>query len=210
VTNWVELIGYLASLLIALSMMMNNIWRLRWINLIGAVVFSIYGIIVKAYPVFAVNAFITVVDIYYIVQMATKSNEFELLSVDVKSSQMLHKFLEFYREDIQKYMPKFDLESLKNPHAIFILRDMVPVGLFIYEKQDNTTIKIQLDYVIPSYRDLKNAHFLYSVKLSQFAEQGFETIVAESNVKDHQNYLKQLGFSQDNENPSLLRKAIGR
>lgn len=208
-TNWPELIGYLASFLIALSMMMNNIWRLRWINLVGAVVFSVYGIIVKAYPVFAVNAFITAVDIYYIVQMAAKTDEFELLPVQVGSSDFLHKFLDFYHEDIQKYMPGFELESLDKPHAIFILRDMIPVGLFIYKTMDNSTIKVQLDYVIPSYRDLKNAHFLYSVKLSQFAEQGFETIVAESNVKAHQNYLKQLGFSQDDENPAVFRKTVG-
>ncbi len=208
--NWAELIGYLASFLIALSMMMNNIWRLRWINLIGAVVFSIYGIIVKAYPVFAVNAFITVVDIYYILQMATKSDEFELLPVQVGSSEFLHKFLEFYQADIRKYMPNFYLEKLEQPNAFFVLRDMIPVGLFVYETYDASTIKVELDYVIPSYRDLKNAHFLYSVKQSQFAEQGFDTIVAEGRVKAHQTYLRHLGFTQDNDDPTMFRKAIGR
>ena len=32
----IQLVGYVGSVLVAVSLMMNNIWRLRWINLIGA------------------------------------------------------------------------------------------------------------------------------------------------------------------------------
>ena len=59
-----EIVGYIGSALVAISLMMSNIWKLRWINLVGALFFVLYGLIVKVHPVVAVNAFIAVVDAY--------------------------------------------------------------------------------------------------------------------------------------------------
>ena len=35
--NWVEAVGYLGSLLVAVSLTMSSLVRLRWLNLAGAV-----------------------------------------------------------------------------------------------------------------------------------------------------------------------------
>ena len=50
-----EIFGYMASILIALSLMMSNIKRLRWINLFGAAALSFYGYFIDAFPVFILN-----------------------------------------------------------------------------------------------------------------------------------------------------------
>ncbi len=44
-----ELLGYAASALIAVSMMMSSILRLRLLNLAGAIGFAIYGLCIGAY-----------------------------------------------------------------------------------------------------------------------------------------------------------------
>jgi hypothetical protein len=93
---WVDIIGYAGSVLIAVSITMNNIWKLRWINLFGAGTFAVYGLIVKAYPVFVLNSFITVVDIFYLVQMSRRKDFFTLAEVPKGSYMFLNKFLEFY------------------------------------------------------------------------------------------------------------------
>ena len=41
-----EFIGYAASILVAFSLMMSSILKLRIINLIGAITFVIYGLMV--------------------------------------------------------------------------------------------------------------------------------------------------------------------
>jgi len=46
-----ELVGYAASALIAISLMMSSILRLRLINLAGAAAFATYGLLIRAYPV---------------------------------------------------------------------------------------------------------------------------------------------------------------
>ena len=70
--NWIEWIGYAASIMIGISMFMKDIVKLRFINLIGSLLFVIYGVIIKAYPVAIVNLVIVFVNIYYIYKILTK------------------------------------------------------------------------------------------------------------------------------------------
>ncbi len=58
-----EIIGYIASALVAISLMMSSILKLRVINLIGAAFFTVYGLLIGAYPVAVVNFIIVLIDI---------------------------------------------------------------------------------------------------------------------------------------------------
>ncbi len=62
----VEILGYAASVLVAVSLMMGSMVRLRWINLAGALLFAVYGYILGAYPVLVVNVFIAGVNLFYL------------------------------------------------------------------------------------------------------------------------------------------------
>lgn len=202
-----EIIGYMASLLVAASLTMSNILRLRWINLTGAVMFVIYGLSVKAYPVFAVNGFIVIVNIYYLVQMSKKKDYFTQISAS-KGDPLLIKFLKFYEGDIQKYFPGFDISKLEKPECFFILRNLVPVGLFIYETVGGNKANVKLDYVIPEYRDFKNANFVYTSNLDMFKEKGLREFVTYSRVKEHQKYLKKIGFRQNEADSAMFEREI--
>ena len=64
-----EMLGYSASVLVAISLMMQSVVKLRTINLVGAILFSIYGVMIGAFPVAFLNGFIAVANIYYLHQM---------------------------------------------------------------------------------------------------------------------------------------------
>ena len=64
-----EWVGYLASVVVAISLMMANIKKLRWWNLIGAALFVAYAVAIDAIPVALVNFFIVLIDIYYLVKL---------------------------------------------------------------------------------------------------------------------------------------------
>lgn len=64
-----EWVGYLASVVVAISLMMSDIKKLRWWNLIGAALFVAYGLAIDAIPVALVNFFIVIIDIYYLVKL---------------------------------------------------------------------------------------------------------------------------------------------
>lgn len=60
----IEWVGYLASIFIVISLTMTSIIRLRIINSIGCLLFVIYGLTVKAYPVAISNAIIVLINLY--------------------------------------------------------------------------------------------------------------------------------------------------
>src|SRR2546428_511020 len=96
VSPLVEMTGYMASLLVAVSLTMSNVWRLRWINLCGALLFTLYGLLAGARPVFVVNAYIVVVNAYFLLQLATRRDYFAYVDVTGTNVRMVQKFLDFH------------------------------------------------------------------------------------------------------------------
>lgn len=64
----IELLGYIATILVAASFLLKDVIKLRLVNAIGAVCFVVYGVLVETYPVVLLNAFLACVNGYYIWQ----------------------------------------------------------------------------------------------------------------------------------------------
>ncbi len=62
----VEIIGYLASVVLLISFMMRNMRTLRWINIVGCGLFIIYGILISKFPIVLTNSAIVLVNVYYL------------------------------------------------------------------------------------------------------------------------------------------------
>ena len=195
--NWVELVGYCGSVLVTISLMMRSIIRLRWINLAGAFFFSVYGFIIDAYPVLGLNAVICIVDIYYILQMYYKKDYFEIFEIKNKENIFLRRFIEYYKQDISIFFQQEDLLDNKQPFIFFASRNLLPVGLFIGELIDHKTLQIKIDYVIPGYRDLKVARYVYRKRAGFFLEKGIEKLEIESTIPRHVAFLNKMGFKKD-------------
>lgn len=71
----VELVGYLASILIAISLTMTDMYKLRIINSIGCLMFVIYGLNVGAYPVALANTIIIIINIYNLYKLRVKNDK---------------------------------------------------------------------------------------------------------------------------------------
>ncbi|MFC3023326.1 YgjV family protein [Vibrio zhugei] len=70
----IEIMGYAASIMVALSLTMKDIVKLRIINFIGCIIFCIYGSLIGAWPVVATNVFISIVNVYYLYKMRKSSS----------------------------------------------------------------------------------------------------------------------------------------
>ncbi len=64
--NLVEWVGYAAMLTLMISFMMKDMKKLRIINTIGCLLFVAYGFMLGSYPIIITNAFITMVNFYYL------------------------------------------------------------------------------------------------------------------------------------------------
>ncbi|GIU17410.1 YgjV family protein [Shewanella colwelliana] len=68
-SNTIELIGYSASIMVAISLMMKDIVWLRCLNFTGCTLFVIYGVYISAWPVAGMNAFVACINIYHLVKI---------------------------------------------------------------------------------------------------------------------------------------------
>ncbi len=64
--NLVEWVGYAAMLTLMVSFMMKDMKKLRIINTIGCLLFVVYGFMLGSYPIIITNAFISMVNFYYL------------------------------------------------------------------------------------------------------------------------------------------------
>src|SRR6056297_1798281 len=73
--NILEWVGYAASLLVLISLLMSSIIKLRWINLIGSAIFCVYGFLIGSIPVGIMNGGIIIINIYYLTQVVRECND---------------------------------------------------------------------------------------------------------------------------------------
>lgn len=196
--DYIQLIGYIASVIIAVSMSMSSIVKFRWINLAGAVTFFTYGLFINAVPIVLLNTFIISVDIYYLIRIYTKKELFTTLEIR-GSNKYLINFLKFYDKEIQKFFPGFQYKPELNTVSFFILRNMAVAGIFLAHKEGSSELKVGLDFVIPQYRDYKNAKFVYHRLNKEFTDDGIKSIIVIPQTYDHIKYLKRVGFVKNEE-----------
>lgn len=190
----VELIGYLASALIVLSLLMASLLRLRIINLVGAVVFTVYGLLIDSFPVVLTNGTIAVIDVYYLWQMwrarATETY-FEIVGWPLDGIY-LPRFLAFHAEDIARSQPEFD--GVRPDHrAHVVLRDAEPVGVVLARDEAPDRAHIDLDYVVARHRDFQAGANVFGPS-GPFAQQGVRTVTTTATTPVHRRYLERLGF----------------
>lgn len=76
--NSIEMLGYLASAIVALSFLMKNMFNLRVVNFVGCVLFAIYGLMIESIPVMITNGFIASVNVYFLLKMRQQNNKEKL------------------------------------------------------------------------------------------------------------------------------------
>ncbi|WP_105617292.1 YgjV family protein [Vallitalea okinawensis] len=197
--NWLEWLGYLASLIVLISLLMSSIIKLRWINLVGSGLFALYGFLIGALPVGFMNLGIAAINIYYLIKIYQSKEYFKLLPID-KDSKYFNYFLDFYKKDLEKYadQPKVDIEN--SDVSFYILRNMVPAGIFLGSRHNEDTLNVELDFVIPEYRDFKIATFVFENNKQYFLDKGYSNFISFSTKEDHIKYLKRMGFKESEVN----------
>lgn len=200
-----EIFGTLASLVIAASLMMKNLKRLRLINLGGSALFALYGLGIKSLPVFLVNVFIVGIDAWYLYRIRSQRFHFSLLHVSAgPDSEYLKTFLAYYQADIAHFNPAYTADASGEAQAIFVLRDTVPASLVIWRRRGEGVIDILLDYAVPAYRDYRNAEYFFEAAAKDISG-GSETRFYERTATRAQlQYLRKLGFVEAGKEEGVL------
>ena len=120
------------------------------------------------------------------------SLDFEQIS---NESEEFMRFLEHWSEDLESYFPDFSIYDTTFATAYILKINSQPSGMFIYQDKGEE-LHIDLDYLIPEYRDMGIGNAFFAEKLKDFEKAGFSVIISVTENPKHIKYLKELGFSR--------------
>lgn len=188
-----ELIGYLGSLLVIVSMLMTSVVKLRIINTIGSVIFCAYALCIHSYPTAAMQVCLIIINIINLYKLNNTKKEYAAVETGATDGFLTH-FLFTNSTDIKKYFP--DFSAPESGDKIFLITcEQVPAGTFIAKDEGDGNLIIKLDYTRPAYRDCSAGKFLYA----QLKKLGIKKLKAKTKIPSHEKYLRKMGFTPEGE-----------
>lgn len=70
--NWFEIIGITGTLFVLLSFLMKDLTKVRVVNIVGAVLFVVYGLLINALSTWLLNAILVIIHIIYLIKAKTR------------------------------------------------------------------------------------------------------------------------------------------
>ena len=187
----IEIIGYIGSALVLVSMLMTSVVKLRIINLTGSVIFAGYALAIKSYPTAVMNICLAGINIYHLYRIFREEKNYTLIKTDVNDgyfSYLLNRSL----KDIKYWFPEFSSEDLGNCFAALICCESNPACLFIGREIKPGDVEVVLDYAMPAYRDVTPGRFL----CEYMAREGYNKLAFSQMAADHEQYLVKLGYKK--------------
>lgn len=189
----IEIVGYLGSVLVVVSMLMSSVVKLRIINMIGSIVSGVYALIVGAFPLVLMNGCLIIINIYNLHKLLKSDHQYDLVEGNGDDTFLLH-ILEHYKEDIKTYFPEFVWKKGGFDAVYMVFCDAVPAGVLIGKMKMDGEMQVLLDYSTPTYRDCSVGEYLYS----KLPERGVSKLVFSDKSQEHEGYMKKMGFVQEN------------
>lgn len=189
----VEMIGYLGSILVVVSMLMSSVVKLRVINTIGSGIFAAYALMIRSYPTALMNACLVGINVYNLVRLNQKDRAYDLTEA-VPEDGLLGYLLSHYREDILTYFPGYTGAG-EGDRAYVVFCGGDPAGVLLGTEVGQGTLNVRLDYSTPTYRDCSIGTYLYG----KLPSKGVHALIFEGEEsKAHAAYLTKMGFVKEN------------
>lgn len=207
-TFWLEVIGWLGSAVLVWSLAQARVVRFRALNLAASVVLTGYNLALGVWPMVAMNLVISVLDLYYLVKLLRSRDDaavYEVVEVRPDDEYLRH-VLDRFAADVEKHNPGFAWGTQDDggtgtpgePHraAFLVLRDVETVGMVLLSDDGSGDGRVELDYVLPRFRDFSVGKFVYRHG-GRLTERGFRRIVASTRMPDAADYFPRVGFTPD-------------
>ena len=202
--DWIEWLGYLASVVVLISLTMASIVKLRWINLIGALMFSIYGVLIDSVPVALLNLGIVFINLYYLFRHYRAKERFVPVEADLHS-ELFDYFLKLNHSEIERIVP---IDSLKRCRsAVWLMHENTIAGMMAGERVDDI-LEIKLDYAVAEYRDYRLGAYFFVDHPEFFKARGIKKIYAHAKDDRYRRYLQKMGFRPLDDEETTWVKAL--
>jgi hypothetical protein len=186
--------GYLASLLLAVGLLVNNDLKFRWLNTGGNIAFIFYGVVLGALPIILTNVILLAINLFYLYKIYNRKEHFELLEFS-SGGILIDRFLSFYQADITSHFPEFKREHLETNLNFVVLRDLVIANIFSANLANDGSAKVIINYTVPKYRDYKVGRFIFDKEKQYLISKGVKKLWYQAIAnRRHEKFLGVMGF----------------
>ena len=197
---WLEIVGWIGSILVVWSLTLGRVLRFRWMNLTGSLIAAIYNGIIEVWPFMAMNAIIVLINIYWLTRLYRERHDaavYEVVPV-APADGYLQRVLSVHAADIRGTYPDVDPARLSqgDRHAWLVVRGDETVGVTVVRDDGNGEGVVELDWVSPRFRDFTPGEFVHR-RSGVFEGLGLERVVVENPAKHARDYLTKVGFRPD-------------
>ncbi len=189
ISQIIEIIGYIGSVLVIVSMLMTSVVKLRVINMIGSVIFCTYALCIKSYPTAAMQVALIIINIINLRKLLNTKKEYSVVKQN-GAQAFSNYFISQNNDDIKKIFP--DFEQIKPEDSVYLIcchSDCA--GILVGTQASDNTLNVTLDYTTPAYRDTSVGKFLYN----KLKEDNIKKLTARTSIELHQKYLLKMGFA---------------
>lgn len=197
--------GYLATALLALSLLVTTDLKFRWLNALGCVSFVVYGLLIQAMPVVFTNVLLLGINMYYLFILYQRKEAFDVIPFQW-DEPVVEKFTQFYKKDMEAYYPGFTAAPVGDEIRFLVLRNMVIANMFTATKETGDSVRVRINYTIPRFRDFKVGRFIFQEENSILKQHGVQELFYDAVAhKGHRRFLRVMGFSKNGNGSYRLR-----
>lgn len=195
----IDLVGYVGSALVVVSMLMTSVVRLRVVNTIGSAIFMCYALVIGSYPTALMNLCLIGINVYQLYRLLKDQKQYSQIRTDLQDTFVSY-FLKKNIDDIRVWFPEFSTQGLEAEIVYLICCENNPASLFIGRSISPGEIEIVLDYATPIYRDTSAGRYLYG----QLKQSGVKTLIFKGNAPRHVSYMERVGYKKNDKGDYTL------
>ncbi len=193
--DWLSVVGWGGSALVVVSLLQTRILRLRVLNLVGCVVLTGFNAVIEVWPMVGMNVVLAVINAVHLWRLLRHRHDdavYEVLEVGGSDAYLQHVLLTHGR-DIARFNPDFEPAAVDSRYAFLVQRGVSTIGVVLADDAGGGAAQVELDYVLPEYRDFTPGEFVYR-RSEVFTRHGFTRVIAPPRMRDSAAYLRKVGF----------------
>jgi hypothetical protein len=191
-----DLLGWAGSALLVYSVLQTRILRLRLFNCVASAVLVIFNAAIAVWPMVGLDVALTAINGYYIVRLLRGRHDLRTYQVaEVQPTEgYLRHLLHSFETDIRRFNPGFTPSEADG----VVLTGAETVGVVLARDAGDGSAQVELDYVLPKYRDFCPGEFVYR-RSGVFAARGYRRVIAPPRMLGAEDYLTKVGFRSKGE-----------
>ena len=194
-----EIVGWVGSALVIVSLAQARVLRFRVLNLVGAALAVVYNAALAIWPFAAMNLVIAVIDVYWLRRLLVARHDpaaYSVVEVGPGDAYLGH-VIDVHLEDIRRFQPTYVAPPGDTSRWAFLVqRDAETVGAVVVRDAGGGDAVVELDYVTERFRDCTPGEFVYG-RSGVFAEHGVRRLLAGAELATQTSYLRRVGFRDE-------------